>query len=88
MPHKVNVKCPELYLTPLPLCTVCRCWMNSVLSWTKTEMRLNIRLLLRLVCQRFFGEHTSKRHNNYTILQLNIQAGAVPLTSHTFILKF
>ncbi|XP_064401615.1 116 kDa U5 small nuclear ribonucleoprotein component-like isoform X2 [Halichondria panicea] len=29
------------------------------IAMTKTEMRLNIRPLLRLVCQRFFGEHTS-----------------------------
>jgi len=26
---------------------------------SKTEMKMNIRPLLRLVCQRFFGEHTS-----------------------------
>lgn len=27
---------------------------------TKKELRMNIRPLLRLVCQRFFGGHTSK----------------------------
>jgi U5 small nuclear ribonucleoprotein component len=32
--------------------------LGIVLS--KTEMKMNIRPLLRLVCQRFFGEHTSK----------------------------
>ena len=32
--------------------------LGIVLS--KTEMKMNIRPLLRLVCQKFFGEHTSK----------------------------
>lgn len=29
---------------------------------TKTELAMNIRPLLRLVCQRFFGVHSSELH--------------------------
>ena len=39
--------------------TSCTYPSHAGIQLSKSEMKLNIRPLLRLVCQRFFGEHTS-----------------------------
>ncbi len=56
----------HVYLTPPPVQVL----DELGITMTKTEMRLNIRPLLRLVCQRFFGEHTSKQCSS--VLELSI----------------
>ena len=43
------------------LCQICHVYFCAGIQLRKEELKMNIRPLLRLICQKFFGEMTSER---------------------------